>query len=43
MKSEQKAIRMARKLGWDLGPLEQRLARYQSHNPWWGSLLNFSP
>lgn len=43
IESEQKAIRMARRLAWDLGPLEQRLARYQSHNPWWGSLLNFSP
>jgi hypothetical protein len=43
VKSEQKAIHMARKLAWDLGPLEQRLLRYESHHPWWGNLLNFSP
>lgn len=43
IRSEQKAIRMARSLSWDLAPLEQRLARYQSHSPWYGSLLTFSP
>ncbi len=43
IRSEEKAIRAARALSWDLGPLEQRLARYESHNPWYGSLLAFSP
>jgi TPR repeat protein len=39
--SEQAAISRARELGWDLSPLEQRLSLYQSHKPWYGSLLEF--
>jgi len=37
--SESKAIEMARKLRWDLSPLQERLARYRSHQPWYGNLL----
>jgi hypothetical protein len=43
IRSEQKALRMAHRLAWDPGPLEQRLACYQAHNPWYGNLLTFSP
>ena len=43
IRSEQKAIRVARDLAWDPEPLAQRLARYQSHNPWYGSLFTFPP
>jgi uncharacterized protein len=43
IRSEQKAIRRARDLAWDPEPLELRLARYQSRNPWYGSLFTFPP
>lgn len=37
--SERKAIGDARDLHWDLTPLKQRLANYQSGKPWYGDLL----
>lgn len=41
VRSEQTALARAGQLGWDLSPLEQRLSRYQSGKPWYGSLLQF--
>jgi len=41
VKSEQCAIGQAQKLEWDLAPLNERLARYQSGQPWTGYLLTF--
>lgn len=41
VRSEQTAISRATKLGWDLGPLQQRLSLFQSSKPWYGSLLEF--
>ncbi|MGH8297389.1 MAG: energy transducer TonB, partial [Steroidobacteraceae bacterium] len=41
VQSERKAIADAGKLGWDLSPLEQRLALYQARKPWHGNLLAF--
>lgn len=41
VQSERKAIGDAGKLGWDLSPLEQRLALYQARKPWHGNLLAF--
>jgi hypothetical protein len=29
----------AKRLKWDLAPLNERLARYQSGQPWYGNLL----
>jgi len=40
-KSQEKALRLARSLGWDLAPLEARLATYRSGKPWFGFLLPF--
>jgi TonB family protein len=40
-RSERTAISLARHLGWDLSPLKRRLSLYQSHEPWFGSLLKF--
>ncbi len=37
--SERKAIEQARRLRWDLAPLNKRLARYQTGQPWYGNLL----
>src|SRR6266403_1878838 len=37
--SERRAIAMATKLKWDLAPLNERLARYESRQPWYGDLL----
>lgn len=37
--SEHHAIDMAGKLGWDLAPLNDRLAHYQAHQAWYGNLL----
>ncbi len=37
--TEQEAIAKARWLHWDLAPLNERLARYQSGEPWFGNLL----
>ncbi len=37
--SERRALSMAQNLGWDAGPLEQRLSRYQGAQPWYGNLL----
>lgn len=37
--SEQSAMSRARRLHWDLLPLEERLASYQSRKPWYGSLI----
>lgn len=41
IQSAQGAIVAAHKLGWDLAPLEQRLAAYRSGKPWNGQLLAF--
>jgi TonB family protein len=37
--SERRAIAMATKLNWDLAPLNERLARYESKQAWYGDLL----
>jgi len=37
--SERRAIAMATRLKWDLAPLNERLARYESRRPWYGNLL----
>jgi|GEM_PF-2285226 len=37
--SERRAIAMATKLKWDLEPLNERLAHYESRQPWYGDLL----
>ena len=39
---ERKAIGKARRLGWTLTPLAQRLVRYQSDKPWYGNLLDYA-
>lgn len=39
--TEKKAIAQAHHLGWDLSPLETRLAMYQTGKPWYGDLLDF--
>ena len=39
--SERRAIAMATKLKWDLTPLNERLARYEAGQPWYGNLLGF--
>ena len=42
VKVEREAIGKARRLGWSLSPLQQRLARYKSGQPWYGDLLDYS-
>ena len=37
--SERRAIAMATRLKWDLAPLNERLAHYESRHPWYGDLL----
>lgn len=37
--TENQAIAQAKRLKWDLGPLKERLARYESRQPWFGNLL----
>ncbi len=37
--SERRAIAMATKLKWDPAPLDERLRRYESRQPWYGDLL----
>jgi uncharacterized protein len=39
VKQQQRACSMAGRLAWDLDPLNERLARYQSGQPWYGNLL----
>jgi len=39
VESERRAIEMARKLHWELAPLNDRLARYQAREAWYGNLL----
>ncbi|HEY2037579.1 MAG TPA: hypothetical protein VGG96_11235, partial [Steroidobacteraceae bacterium] len=39
--TEKKAIAEAHHLGWDLSPLQARLAIYQAGKPWYGDLLDF--
>lgn len=41
VKSEKGAISRAHSLGWDLSPLQARLATYQAGKPWYGDLLDF--
>jgi uncharacterized protein len=41
VKSQRRAISMAERLSWDLTPLKERLARYESNQPWYGDLLVF--
>ncbi len=41
VKDQSKAIRAAKSLSWDLAPLNERLACYQAHEVWRGSLLAF--
>ena len=36
--SERRAIAMGSRLNWDLGPLNERLARYESRQAWYGDL-----
>ncbi len=42
VKDEREAIGKARKLGWSLAPLRQRLTGYKSGQPWYGDLLNYA-
>jgi hypothetical protein len=37
--SEQHAIDQAKRLKWDLAPLNERLGRYESGQGWYGNLL----
>jgi len=39
VRSERRAITMAGRLKWDLAPLNERLAHYESRQPWYGDLL----
>ena len=39
VKSQRKAVSLARVLGWDLAPLNERLASYAARRPWQGDLL----
>ncbi len=39
VRDQRKAIALATSLGWDLAPLKERLARYESHLAWYGNLL----
>jgi TPR repeat protein len=39
VRSEQRALAMAKGLQWDLTPLNERLARYQNGQAWYGNLL----
>ena len=39
-KSQHEAIALAGRLGWDLAPLQNRLAHYQNQEPWYGDLLS---
>ncbi len=39
VKEEQEAISLAKGLQWDLSPLNERLASYEKHQPWFGNLL----
>jgi len=41
VKKERRAISMASALRWDLAPLNERLARYEAGQPWYGNLLGF--
>jgi TPR repeat protein len=41
VKSEEKALARARRLKWDVKPLDERLAHYAANQPWYGSLLDF--
>jgi hypothetical protein len=36
---EKKALALAKKLGWDLKPLEERLTRYTANQSWTGELM----
>jgi uncharacterized protein len=38
-KDEKKAVALAKRRGWDLKPLEERLARYASNQSWAGALM----
>jgi len=38
-KDQKKALALAKKLGWDLKPLEERLARYTANQSWMGELM----
>lgn len=40
-KDQEKALRMAKALGWDLASLEARLADYQANRPFTGDLFEF--
>ena len=41
VRDERAAISRARRLGWDLAPLQQRLSAYASRKPWYGNLVEF--
>jgi hypothetical protein len=41
VKNEREAIALATKLEWNLAPLNERLVRYESRQPWYGDLLAF--
>jgi TPR repeat protein len=40
-KNQQKAVAMAKRLKWDLTSHNERLARYEAHEAWYGNLLPF--
>lgn len=39
--TQKSAVQKAQRLGWDIGPMEQRLAQYQANQPWFGDLVLF--
>jgi TPR repeat protein len=39
VRDQRKAIALATSLGWNLAPLKERLARYESRQAWYGNLL----
>jgi TPR repeat protein len=41
IKSEREALTMAKRLKWDVAPLDERLTHYTVNQPWRGNLLDF--
>ena len=41
VKSETKALALAKNLKWDRAPLNERMTHYMSNQPWYGTLLVF--
>lgn len=41
VEAQARALKEAKKLGWDLGPMQQRQSLYMSRQPWIGNVLDF--